>query len=110
MGDSDNQREKDLKEGRFFAIISYMSFLCVISLLLKKENKFVLFHAKQGLALFVLEVASFILSVIPIFNWLIGSIGFAIFMLMSLWGIYGVLKGRCNRIILVSNIAEKIVL
>ncbi len=59
-------KEKGTQETKLFAAISYVGFLCIISLLLKKEDKFVLFHAKQGLVLFVFEVSSFILSIIPL--------------------------------------------
>lgn len=102
--------EKELHEGRFFAIISYISFLCIISLILKKDNKFALYHAKHGLVLFVLEVASFILSVIPVLGWILRVLGVALFTLLSLWGILHALHGNFNRIPIISDIADKIVI
>jgi len=100
--------EKDIQEGKFFAIISYIIFLCIIALVLKKDNKFALFHAKQGLVLFVFEVAGFILCVIPVLGWLIKIFGTIIFTLCSLWGILQALMGNYGRIMLVSDIADKI--
>ncbi|MFA4889181.1 MAG: hypothetical protein WC628_06375 [Candidatus Omnitrophota bacterium] len=91
-------------------MISYISFLCIVSLVLKKDNKFALFHAKNGLVLFVLEVAGFILSVIPILGWLINGLGCALFFLVSLWGIYQAYRGQEINIPIVSEIAGKIVL
>lgn len=101
-------KEKDIQEGKFFAIISYLSFLCIVALVLKKDNKFALFHAKQGLVLFVFEVASFILSIIPILGGLIRVFGTITFMLVSLWGVLQALMGNFGRIPLVSDIADKI--
>jgi len=101
---------KEVQEGKFFAVISYISFFCILSMLLKKENKFALFHAKQGLALFVLEVACFMLSIIPILNWFMQSFGSVLFVLVSLWGVIQALRGKMCRIPLIANIAEKIVL
>jgi uncharacterized membrane protein len=101
---------KEIREGKFFAVISYISFLCVLSLVLKKENKFAVYHAKHGLALFVLEVASFILSIIPLLGVFLKTFGLAIFGLVSLWGILQALMGNCQRIPFVSDIAEKIIL
>ena len=49
------QDEQEVREGKFFAVISYVSFLCIITLILKKSNKFALYHAKQGLVLFVMR-------------------------------------------------------
>ena len=104
------QKEKQVQEGKFFALISYISFLCVISLLLKKDNKFALYHAKQGLVLFVFEVAAFILAIIPFLGWLIWILSFIAFTLASLWGILQVLMGEYGHIPVVSKVAKKIVL
>lgn len=102
--------EKDIQEGKFFAVISYISFLCIIALLLKKDNKFALYHAKQGLVLFVFEVAAFIISIIPLFGWLLKTLGLVIFSLFSIWGILQALMGNCERLPIVSDIAEKIII
>ncbi|MDD5098024.1 MAG: hypothetical protein PHU59_06040 [Candidatus Omnitrophica bacterium] len=104
------QNEAEIRDGKFFAIISYVSFLCIISLVLKKDNKFALYHAKQGLVLFVLEVAAFILSIIPLLGWLIGIFGYAIFLLISIWGIMQAALGVYCRIPVISEISEKVIL
>ena len=41
-----------------YAILSYLWILCLIPVLMKKEDEFVKFHAKQGLMLFIVEVAA----------------------------------------------------
>lgn len=102
--------ENDIQEGKFFAVISYISFLCIVSLLLKKDNKFAAFHAKQGLVLFVFEVGSFILSVMPLLGGFLRIFGTIAFSLVSLWGILQVLMGNTKRIPLISDIADKIIL
>lgn len=104
------QVPKDVQEGKFFAIISYICFLCIVTLVLKKDNKFALYHAKQGLVLFVFEVASFILSIIPFLGWIISRIGVAVFLLISLWGILQALMGIQERIPVISEIADKIII
>ena len=103
-------KDQEIKEGKFFAIISYISFLCIVALLLKKHNKFALYHAKHGLVLFVFEVAGFIISIIPILGWLIGTLGIVLISLVSIWGILQALMGNYSRIPLVSDIADKIIL
>ncbi|MCX5694868.1 MAG: hypothetical protein NT014_07130 [Candidatus Omnitrophica bacterium] len=105
-----SSQEKEIHEGKFFAVISYVSFLCIITLILKKDNKFALYHAKQGLVLFVMEVAAFILSIIPFLGWLIGIFGYALFLLVSLWGIMQAALGVNIRIPLITEISEKVVL
>lgn len=104
------QENKEVQEGRFFAVIAYISFLCVLSLVLKKDNAFAVHHAKQGLVLFVLEVLAFILSMIPVLGGVIKVGGTLLFLLVSIWGVMQGLSGNYSRIPLVSRIADNIVL
>ena len=112
-GTSEAQEEKgnkELQEGKFFAAISYISFFCVLAMMLKRENKFAIYHAKHGLVLFVFEVVAFILSMIPFLGWFIRVIGLLFFILLSLWGIANSMQGNYSRIPFVSRIADSIVL
>ncbi len=104
------QDEQEIREGKFFAVISYVSFLCIITLALKKNNKFALYHARQGLVLFVMEVAAFILSIIPFLGWLVGVFGYTLFLLVSIWGIIQAALGIYCRIPVVTEISEKVIL
>ena len=101
---------QEVREGKFFAVISYISFLCIISLLLKKDNKFAIYHAKQGLVLFVFEVVAFIISVIPVLGFIISTLGLIVFTPVSLWGILQSSMGHYTRIPVISKIADKIIL
>ena len=96
--------KKEIQEGKIFAFMGYLSFLCIIPLVFKKDNDFVLFHAKQGLVIFVAEVAVFILSIV--IN--IRSFGILVFGLLSLWGIFLALSGKRTKIPIVYDISEKI--
>ncbi len=106
----EDKGSQEVKEGKFFAAISYISFLCVVSLILKKDNKFAIHHAKQGLLLFVFEVVAFILSMIPVLGWLIRVFGLLLFFLASLWGVINSLNGNYSRIPLISKAADSIIL
>jgi len=107
---SSSHNNPEVQEGKFFALIAYISFLCIFSLVLKKENKFAVFHGKQGLVLFIFEVATFILSIIPILGAFLVTLGIVVFGLVSLWQILQVLMENYSRIPIVSDIADKIVL
>lgn len=104
------QDEQEIREGKFFAVISYVSFLCIITLVLKKNNTFAFYHARQGLVLFVMEVAAFILSIIPLLGWLIGVFGYTLFLLVSIWGIMQAALGLYCRIPIITEISEKVIL
>ncbi len=58
-------RSKDeIIDGKMYAVLAYLSILCIIPLIVKKSNSFVLDHGRQGLVLFVGEVGMLIVSAI----------------------------------------------
>jgi len=102
--------EQEIKEGAPFAAISYVLFLWLITFILKKDNKFAHYHAKQGLVIFIGEVIFFFFSLVPIIGFLFYIIGLIIFLGVSLYGIYTSLTGRLCRIPIVTDIASKLVI
>lgn len=100
--------ERQILEGKVFALLSYLFILCIVPLVLKKDNPFVLSHGKQGLVIFIGEVAAFVIHII-LGVWFL-RLGFFVFGLFSLWGIIEVLRGRYVKLPLIAEIAEKITL
>lgn len=103
-------KDTDIKEGMFFAGVGYISVLCLVPLFLKKDNKFAMHHGKQGLVLFIAEVAISIVGGIPIIGWVIALIGWVFFGILSLIGIIQVLMGKYWKMPVVYNIAKKMTL
>ncbi len=101
------EKNKDIHEGKIYAMISYWFFLCILPLILKKENKFAVYHAKQGLVLFIFLVGGFIFSIIPFFGLVYRLILF-LYLLIMLWGTIQALMGKYTRIPIISDIASKI--
>lgn len=70
--DTSNEYSKeDMKNGKTLAILSYLGVLVLIPYLSEKKNQYVVFHAKQGIKLLILEVVgNFALSILGfILNW-----------------------------------------
>lgn len=101
-------QDNEIQEGKVLAILAYLGILCLVPLLIKKENKFVFFHAKQGLVLFIAEVALGIMAMVPFLGWVISFIGFIIVPIICLIAIIKVLSGEYWRIPVVADIADKI--
>ena len=99
--------DKVVQEGKILAILSYLGILCLVPLLLKKDNKFALFHGKQGLVIFLGEIAAAIISIVPFLGWFIGFISVIIFGILSLVGIVQVLMGNYWKIPVVADLADK---
>ena len=93
---------------KIFAILAYLSILCIIPLLFKKDDPFVLHHGKQGLVLFVGEVAVFVLHLL-LGVWLL-KLGMFVFGVLSFTGLIAALKGDYLELPFVQGIARKITL
>lgn len=102
---SEGFSKEDILDGKIYAILAYLSILCIIPLILKKTNPFVLAHGKQGLVLFVTEVAVWILSIV--LPNILAPLTFLL-MLLSFLGLIAVLKGEFIRLPIVSNWADKV--
>lgn len=100
-------KKEDLKN-ILIAGLSYLSFLCIVPIFFRRNSEFVVFHAKQGLVLFGIEVATILLSIIPFIGLFVSPVIFKACVLLSLWGLLSALTNRQSRIILVSQLADKI--
>ena len=101
-------KDPEVRDAQFFAAIGYLSFLCFVPLALKKDNKFALFHGKQALVLFILELAAAILKVVPALGDLVFTLSFVVFGILSLIGAVKVLMGERWEIPVIHEIAERI--
>ena len=100
--------DQHILDGKIFAILSYLSILCILPLLFKKDNPFVLKHAKQGLILFLGEVAVFIVHII-LGQWIL-RLGIFILGVLSFVGLVACLQGRDIELPLVTKLADAITL
>ena len=103
------EENKDVKEGKIWAMLAYLGPLCLIPLLNKRDNKFALYHGKQGLILFIGEIAAILLAlIIAIIGPFIAWIAIVIFGIYSLIGIIQALMGKYWKAPIISKWAEKI--
>lgn len=99
-----------IREGKFFAGIGYLSILCFVPLFLKRDNKFAQFHGRQGLILFILEVAASMLVVVPIVGEAVFRLAWVIFGIFSLAGIVKVLMNQYWEMPVIYPISSKVTL
>lgn len=101
--------EEVSKKGQknILAIISYIGILCLVPILMKEKDEFVKFHAKQGLVLFIAEVATMLIGCIPILGWLIGCIAWIIWVILSLMGIINAVNGKRTPLPIIGKFARK---
>jgi len=102
------QEPQEVLDGKAYALLAYLWILCLIPLILKKDNKFAMFHAKQGLVLFLGELVIGFVGIIPILGWMILFFGTLLFGVLSLAGLVQVLMGNYWKMPVVSDIADKL--
>ncbi len=85
----------EVKSGKFWAVISYLGFLFIFPLLIKRDNKFVLFHATQGMILFIAEVINW--ALLWVLGWII--VLKLVFYLLAFFLLFCLIKGVQNAVI-----------
>ena len=110
MEEEKKQQQKTISitSENVYAILAYLWVLCLIPVLMKKDDEFVKFHAKQGLMLFIIEVGFGIIGIVPLLGPLVYLLGMLACGIVSIIGIVQVLMGNKWRIPVIADWAEKI--
>ncbi len=109
------EEDKSIEEGKIFAFIGYWGLLFLVPLLAKKDNKFAVFHGKQGMVVFIAFIAmlivSTILGFIPIIGVIISFLSILVYLALMVLAIIGMIKaltGAYWKMPILGDIAEKI--
>lgn len=87
---STKTKDKDVEDNKAMAALSYAWILCLVPLLGKRDSKFAQFHAKQGLILFIVELAAGLIMWFPVF----GQLLMLALIVVSVLGIIKALNGE----------------
>ncbi len=101
--------EKDLLTHgeKFLAMIGYISFLCILPLVLKKDSEFCQFHGKQGLVILVIWIIlGFVAELIRPFSYSFWMILRLLYLGLAGYGIYLGYTGQKKEIPLIGKIAK----
>ncbi len=88
------------------AILSYINFLCLVPLFAAKDDEFATFHAKQGLTLFIVEIITLAIALIPVIGRTIAAIGWVAWIILSVLGIMNVLQGKKKELPFIGRYAK----
>lgn len=94
----------DAADNKAMAILAYILFF--VPLLAAKQSKFAMYHANQGLILFLTAVAvNIVSSIIPIIGWLlIGPLANLGLFILAIVGILNAAGGRWNPLPLIGGV------
>ena len=101
--------DQEIQEGKIYAFLGYFGILCLIPLLAKKDNKFALYHGKQGLVHFIALIIVVALGWIPFIGWfVIAPLGGITVLILSIIGMVKSLSGEYWKTPLLGGLAAKI--
>jgi len=101
--------EKNTPDKNIISAIGYIWLLFLVPLLLKKNDEFCQFHARQGLVLFIFSLIIMVLGGIPVLGWLIIlPVGWILIAILALLGIINALQGKKWEMPFLGKFAKKI--
>lgn len=105
--DSKSFTKKEIEDGKVMAILCYLSFLVLIPFFVEDKNKYVNYHAKQGINLFIWEVIigiclSFLgfTFISNILEFVFGLLAFA----LTVIGIVNVCNGKAKELPIINKL------
>ena len=99
--------KKPTGEQMLFGVLAYLGILVLIPLLLKKDDDFIHWHAKQGLVLLIAYVVVWVFTMVPIIRWILGPIISLILFVFAIIAIVQVLMGNQWQLPLLGKYADK---
>lgn len=114
--------KEEIENGKLMALLSYIGILALIPYFAEKENKYVRFHAIQGLNLliinlvvsaasFVVAIVATVLFIIPIIGWILGFLLYLVIglvpvglLVISILGVVYSLQGNAKELPIVNQI------
>jgi len=80
--------------------IAYLGILFLVPLLAKKDSKFAMFHAKQGMVLFIIEVILWIINfvlIVSIVGVALAAIIWIIWMIIGIFALIGLIQALSGK-------------
>ena len=104
----------EIQNGKLMGILSYIGILVLIPILVEKNNRFVKFHANQGLVLFIVNIiyniaVKIVVSILAIIglagivSTILGLVGW-VFVILAIIGIVNVCQGKAKELPVIGSI------
>lgn len=94
---------QDVSGNKGMALLSYLGILAFIPYVSEKNNKWVRFHAVQGVNLFLISLIGGFVSFVPFVGWLAAPVIGLGTTILAILGIVSVCNGEAKELPIVSN-------
>jgi len=110
MKKTEEKRQKKDDDTKLFAFLAvFLSIIgFIIALLAKKENRYVMFYAKQSLVLFLSYIIVYATQIIPLIGKIIFTAGFVIMIILWIIALINSFSGEEKETPLIGQYARKI--
>ncbi len=95
------------KRSRLLAALSYLGILCFVPLLFSRGDRFVDFHARQGLVIWAWGVLALFSLVIPGFHWFF-AFSSSVIAVLSFIGVVSAVLLQTWKFPLIGDIADRL--
>lgn len=96
--------QEDINANKGMSILAYFIFFIPLLVESSKNSPYAKFHVNQGLLVFLVWVASWIIGIIPIIGWILSPVlGIASFVFLIM-GVINVLNGAAKELPLIGGI------
>lgn len=100
---TDYSVNQDAQQNKVMGILAYLGILFVVPLIAAKESRFAMYHANQGLVLFLFGMATGLVALIPFLGWIVGFAGWAVSVVLMIMGIINAANGQMKPLPLIGK-------
>jgi len=103
-------KKGSIGESRVWAFLAYLLSIIgfILVLVLKKNDRFAMYHAKQSLVLFIIYLAGYlILTFIPILGWMLLAVWWLFGLIWAIIGMINALTGKQKPLPIIGGLAQK---
>ncbi len=93
-------------KAKFLSFISYLGILCLVPLIINRDDEYVAFHARQGLVLWIWGVLAIFGLYVPVLGPMFFSVSALLIMIFSIIGLLSVVLTRAWKIPVIGDWAE----
>ena len=93
----------DVEKNKVYGIVAYIGILFIVPLLAAKESRFAMYHANQGLNLFIAWVVAGVIGIVPVIGWIIAPLASIVLFIFAIMGLVNAAKGEMKPLPLIGG-------
>ncbi len=95
----------DIENNKVMAILAYFGLLFLVPLLAAKDSKYARFHTNQGLVLFLAEIVSSVVGLVPLIGGILSGICSIFLLVVAIIGIVNAATGKAKELPIIGKIS-----